>query len=106
MSPPFADLNRRRMMLGSAGLGLLGLGGCATAGAAGPVSGPVAGPGAKPALPFGERYTPILPVHAQMDRLFDITVCLRPFRAQGPRIEAETVGDALVVHNYGHGGSG
>ena len=39
-------------------------------------------------------------------RLFDITVCLRPFRAQGPRIEAETIGDALVVHNYGHGGSG
>jgi glycine/D-amino acid oxidase-like deaminating enzyme len=41
-----------------------------------------------------------------MDRVFDITVCLRPFRAQGPRIEAEEVGDALVVHNYGHGGSG
>ncbi|MEI9887838.1 MAG: FAD-dependent oxidoreductase [Rhizomicrobium sp.] len=41
-----------------------------------------------------------------MDRLFDITVCLRPFRAQGPRIEAEQVGQALVVHNYGHGGSG
>ncbi|MDB5440933.1 MAG: dependent oxidoreductase [Caulobacteraceae bacterium] len=41
-----------------------------------------------------------------MDRVFDITVCLRPFRAQGPRIEAETVGDTLVVHNYGHGGSG
>jgi glycine/D-amino acid oxidase-like deaminating enzyme len=41
-----------------------------------------------------------------MDRVFDITVCLRPFRAQGPRIEAEEIGDALVVHNYGHGGSG
>ena len=42
-----------------------------------------------------------------MDRLFDITVCLRPFRAQGPRLaDAEQVGDTLVVHNYGHGGSG
>ena len=29
-----------------------------------------------------------------------------PFRAQGPRIEAEKVGDKVVVHNYGHGGSG
>jgi D-amino-acid oxidase len=102
MSPPLADLNRRRLLLGSAGLGLLGLGGCATAGAVGPMT----GAGAKPTIPFGERYTPILPVHARMDRLFDITVCLRPFRAQGPRIEAEQIGDTLVVHNYGHGGSG
>jgi glycine/D-amino acid oxidase-like deaminating enzyme len=45
-------------------------------------------------------------VRAHADRLFDITVCLRPFRAQGPRIEAERIGDTLVVHNYGHGGSG
>jgi len=34
------------------------------------------------------------------------TVCLRPFRAAGPRIEVEAVGDTRVVHNYGHGGSG
>ncbi len=39
-------------------------------------------------------------------RLSRITVCLRPFRAQGPRIEAEMIGDKRVVHNYGHGGSG
>ena len=106
MPTPPADLNRRRLLLGSAGLGLLGLGGCATAGAAaGPVAGAPLASG-QAAVPFGERYTPILPVHARMDRLFDITVCLRPFRAQGPRIEAEQVGDTLVVHNYGHGGSG
>src|SRR5687767_15087711 len=35
-----------------------------------------------------------------------ITVCLRPFRAAGPRLDSEMVGDKLVVHNYGHGGSG
>ncbi len=35
-----------------------------------------------------------------------ITVCTRPFRAQGPRIEAERLGSKLLVHNYGHGGSG
>lgn len=31
---------------------------------------------------------------------------LRPFRAEGFRVEAEPIGDTLVVHNYGHGGSG
>jgi glycine/D-amino acid oxidase-like deaminating enzyme len=39
-------------------------------------------------------------------RLMRVTVCLRPFRAVGPRLEAERVGEKLVVHNYGHGGSG
>ena len=35
-----------------------------------------------------------------------VTVCLRPFRAAGPRLDVERVGDKTVVHNYGHGGSG
>jgi glycine/D-amino acid oxidase-like deaminating enzyme len=35
-----------------------------------------------------------------------ITVCTRPFRAAGPRIEAEKLGDKKIVHNYGHGGAG
>ena len=58
------------------------------------------------ALPFYDRVPPLAPIRADLDRLFKITVCLRPFRAQGPRIEAERIGDKLVVHNYGHGGSG
>ena len=45
-------------------------------------------------------------IHAATERLQRITVCTRPFRAQGPRIEPERIGDKLVVHNYGHGGSG
>src|ERR1700761_2658194 len=98
-------LSRRRLLQSSAGLGLLGLGGCATAGATAPTATPGTS-AARPTIPFGERYTPILPVHARMDRLFDITVCLRPFPAQGPRIESEQIGNTLVVHNYGHGGSG
>ena len=48
----------------------------------------------------------LAPIRATPDRLFDITVCLRPFRAAGPRLDTETIGDTLVVHNYGHGGSG
>jgi glycine/D-amino acid oxidase-like deaminating enzyme len=49
---------------------------------------------------------PITPIRADLDRIFRITVCLRPFRAAGPRQDVERVGDKVVIHNYGHGGSG
>jgi D-amino-acid oxidase len=49
---------------------------------------------------------PLVPIRARTDRIFDIGVCLRPFRPAGPRVDAERLGDTLVVHNYGHGGSG
>ncbi len=81
-------MDRRNMLRGAAGLGLMGVSGCATAMSAAP--GAVA----------------LAPIRARADRLFDITVCLRPFRAAGPRLDTETIGDTLVVHNYGHGGSG
>lgn len=48
----------------------------------------------------------IPPIRAETDRIFRVTVCLRPFRAAGPRLDVERVGDKTVVHNYGHGGSG
>lgn len=48
----------------------------------------------------------LAPIRARTDRIFDIAVCLRPFRPAGPRVESERLGDTLVVHNYGHGGSG
>jgi len=48
----------------------------------------------------------IAPIRAETDRIFRVTVCLRPFRAAGPRLDVEKVGDKTVVHNYGHGGSG
>ena len=81
-----------------AALGSVGLAGCAVPAAVPPIAARLPGRG-DPA-----RY--LAPLRARADRLFDISVCLRPFRAAGPRIEAETIGDALVVHNYGHGGSG
>ena len=88
--------DRRAFLQRSAALGGVGLlGGCATAGQ---------GAGLQPAA-FAKP-PPLAPIRAQADRIMNITVCLRPFRAAGPRIEAETVGDKLVVHNYGHGGSG
>ncbi len=48
----------------------------------------------------------IAPMRASADRLVDISVCTRPFRAQGPRIEAEQRHGKTIVHHYGHGGSG
>jgi hypothetical protein len=48
----------------------------------------------------------LLPIRASTDRITRISVCTRPFRAQGPRLDTEQVGTKLVVHNYGHGGSG
>ena len=82
-------LDRRLAVLG----GLAGLGGCAVK----PIT---------PGLPFIDRLPPLAPIRAHKDRIFDITVCLRPFRATGPRLDTEMLGDTMVVHNYGHGGSG
>jgi glycine/D-amino acid oxidase-like deaminating enzyme len=79
-------------------------GGMAGLGAAG-----LAGPGrllAQAAQPLFDPIGAIMPIRANPDRIFRITVCLRPFRAAGPRIDAEPIGRKLVVHNYGHGGSG
>lgn len=61
---------------------------------------------AQAAQPLFDPIGAIVPIRANVDRIFRITVCLRPFRAAGPRIETEQVGRKLVVHNYGHGGSG
>jgi glycine/D-amino acid oxidase-like deaminating enzyme len=46
------------------------------------------------------------PLHAATDRITRITVCTRPFRAEGPRLDVEQIGSKTIVHNYGHGGSG
>ena len=91
---PFAAaMTRRRMIGGSmvAGVGLSGLAGCAA------VPGGIAS---------ASGLAGIAPLRASPDRVFDITVCLRPFRAAGPRLDTEQLGGKLIVHNYGHGGSG
>jgi D-amino-acid oxidase len=82
-----------------AGCSAVGLTGCTKK----PIAASVAGP---PSLPFYDALGPITPIRADVDRIFRITVCLRPFRAAGPRLDAERLGDKVVVHNYGHGGSG
>jgi len=84
----------RRELLAGAGAAVLlgGLEGCVTAlGAKRPPSAPS---------------LQLTPVRASTDRITRITVCTRPFRAQGPRLDTEKIGSKLIVHNYGHGGSG
>ncbi len=82
-------LSRRHILKTGGAISALGVAGCA--GQGGEVS------AARPTVP---------PIRASMDRVFDITVCLRPFRAAGPRLDVETVAGKRVVHNYGHGGAG
>ena len=52
------------------------------------------------------RTAPLTPYRLSSERIIDIRCCLRPFRPMGPRLDTETIGDKLVIHNYGHGGSG
>ncbi len=65
----------------------------------------LAGCATQPGSSF-EPVAPLAPIRARTDRIFDIAVCLRPFRPAGPRVDTERLGGTLVVHNYGHGGSG
>jgi D-amino-acid oxidase len=98
-------MNRRNFLHGSgalAGMSAMGLSGCTqhvTTTAAPLVT-------STPDFPFYDAVGPLIPIRADSDRVFRITVCTRPFRAKGPRQDVEQVGDKCVVHNYGHGGSG
>ena len=86
------SIGRRQVLMGAGAAALLGgLGGCTTLGEKRAAKAPV---------------LELLPIRAGTDRITRITVCTRPFRAQGPRLDTEQVGSKLIVHNYGHGGSG
>ena len=93
-------MDRRHLLKNSLALGgLLGMGGCAT------TPQPVAARRIS-SVAIEDRPPPLAPIRAHPDRLFDIKVCIRPFRTKGPNLDVEQIGDAMVVHNYGHGGSG
>src|SRR5687768_6850704 len=84
----------RRTFLTTSGMAAIGLAasGCATGSRA----------SARPARPPLR----LMPVHASWDRIIRTTVGLRPHRDAGFVLEAETFDDKLLIHNYGHGGSG
>ncbi|HEY1877354.1 MAG TPA: FAD-dependent oxidoreductase [Rhizomicrobium sp.] len=92
-------MDRRRLLQTSLALGgLSGLGACASTGQ---------GPVIRTAGLAVEDIPPKLaPIRAHPDRIFDIRVCIRPFRVKGPNLDVEHIGDTMIVHNYGHGGSG
>jgi D-amino-acid oxidase len=95
------SMNRRKFLQSSSaftGMSALALSGCA--------KGVHTAQSSAPPLPIYDQYTPLVPIRAHADRIFRITVCLRPFRAAGPRRDLEKIGDKTIVHNYGHGGSG
>src|SRR5205085_10335037 len=46
------------------------------------------------------------PVRVARNRIIREVVGLRPYRAEGFVVDAERVGQKLLVHNYGHGGAG
>ena len=46
------------------------------------------------------------PVKVARNRIIRTVVGLRPYRDEGFVVEAERMGDKLLVHNYGHGGAG
>jgi D-amino-acid oxidase len=50
--------------------------------------------------------TPAPRVRASEDRIIRNVTGLRPYRRTSFRVEAEKLGDKLIVHNYGHGGCG
>ncbi len=39
----------------------------------------------------------LMPIRAQTDRIFRITVCVRPFRAAGPRLDVERVAATIAA---------
>ena len=63
-------------------------------------------PGAGAGLADARPILQLPRLRVSVDRITRITVCTRPFRAQGPRTDVEKIGAKTVVHNYGHGGSG
>ena len=86
---------RRRTVLRLGGMAALGLGvpGCASR------LSPATTPSSRPTLAL-----PI--VRASWDRVIRTTVGLRPFRPAGFVLRATKIDDTLLVHNYGHGGTG
>lgn len=82
-------LDRRRFVAaGSAAIGALALPGCATT----------------RTVPANAACLP--PVLAARERLIRTVVGLRPYRAGGFVVREEQLGEARLIHNYGHGGAG
>ncbi len=76
-------MDRRTVLRGALGAGLLG-----------------------PPVAAQAQTSDLVRVRIDPAAVYRTTVCLRPFRGAGPRIEAQRLGRKIIVHNYGHRGSG
>ncbi len=85
---------QRRTFLTTGGMAAIGFG--------------VAGCSTNPKPNLAPRRPPVnlAPVKASWDRIIRTTVGLRPHRDSGFVLKPDTLGDKLLVHNYGHGGAG
>ena len=59
-----------------------------------------------PPVGIGRNPRRFTPVNVARDRVIRTVVGLRPYRPSGFVVRAESLGDKLLVHNYGHGGGG
>lgn len=59
-----------------------------------------------PPTGIGRTARHFTPVNVAPERIIRTVVGFRPFRPSGFVVRAESLGDKLLVHNYGHGGGG
>src|SRR5437773_4992208 len=59
-----------------------------------------------PPTGIGRHARHFTPVNVAPERVIRTVVGRRPYRASGFVVRAESLGDKLLVHNYGHGGGG
>lgn len=55
---------------------------------------------------FGAEHVYLKAPNLSEQGIIGLNVGIRPFRKTGIRIEAESILDKLIIHNYGYGGSG
>jgi glycine/D-amino acid oxidase-like deaminating enzyme len=91
LKPDSTEINRRMFLRGAFAVGTSLI----AAGAAQPLA--LAG------LDGGRHFAP---VKVSRERIIREVVGLRPYRSEGFVVDAERIGNKLLIHNYGHGGAG
>ena len=100
------QFTRRSFLLGSlAAAGAVALVGCSTSPGATSSSSPTAVSGSAVA-PGARAVRRITPPRLDTAYLGEKVHCYRPMRRGAPNLSADVVGDKVIAHNYGHGGSG
>jgi glycine/D-amino acid oxidase-like deaminating enzyme len=96
------ELNRRKFISSALAAGAVAV----TDGAFGSLSGSLARAAELHGFTLEDKARYFPPVKVASNRLIRTVVGLRPFRPEGFVVEAERLGQKLLVHNYGHGGAG